>query len=97
MPVEHMVWIKFKDGVGAERKAEHVRNLAALGETVPAIESIRVGENFTDRARGFTHGLVVTVATRADLPRYLNHPKHVEAAGPMKEDAAEVMAMDIEW
>lgn len=97
MPVEHMVWIRFKEGVTAERKALHMRNLAALAETVSAIESIRVGENFTDRAGGFTHGLIVTVATREDLPRYLNHPKHVEAAAPMKEDAAEVVAMDIEW
>ena len=96
MSVEHMVWIKFKDGVSAERKRQHMENLLALAETVQAIQSIRAGENFTDRAKGFTHGLVVTVATRQDLPRYLNHPKHVEAAGPMKEDAAEVVAMDIE-
>lgn len=96
MPVEHMVWIKFKESVPPARRKEHMDNLAALMEHVPAIESIRVGENFTDRAKGFTHGLVVTVATRADLPRYLNHPRHVEAAAPMKQDAEEVMAMDIE-
>ncbi len=96
MSIEHMVWIKFKPGVGQERQKQHMENLAALAETVPAIQAIRVGENFTDRAKGFTHGLIVTVATREDLPRYLNHPDHVKAAAPMKQDAEEVMAMDIE-
>lgn len=96
MAVEHMVWIKFKDEVPATRRKEHLDRLAALMGKVPAIQAIKVGENFTDRAKGFTHGLIVTVATRADLPAYLNHPAHVEAAAPMKQDAAEVMAMDIE-
>jgi hypothetical protein len=90
------VWIRFKEGVSAQRAAGHMKNLRALAETVPAIQSIRAGANFTDRARGFTHGLVVTLASRQDLPRYLEHPDHVKAAGPLKEDAAEVLAMDIE-
>ena len=96
MSVEHMVWIRFKEGVSRERAADHMRRLMDLAETVPAIASIRAGENFTDRARGFTHGFVVTLPTRQDLPRYLEHPDHLKVAGPLKEDAAEVVAMDIE-
>ena len=95
MAVHHMVWIKFHEGVSAERIAEHIHNLATMDEQIPAIQATAVGENFTDRAKGFTHGLIVTVETREDLPRYLQHPHHVKIATPLREDA-ELMAMDIE-
>ena len=95
MPVDHMVWIKFNDGVSDERIAEHLAGLRSLIDRVPAIRDLRVAANFTDRARGFTHGLIVTVADRDGLQQYLDHPEHVAVAGPLKEDA-ELMAMDIE-
>lgn len=95
MAVHHMVWIKFHDDVPADRIAGHIHNLATMDEHIPAIGSAAVGENFTDRAKGFTHGLIVTVETRDDLPRYLQHPHHVKIVGPLREDA-ELMAMDIE-
>ena len=96
MAVEHMVWVRFKEGVTEGRIAEHVANLRSLAETVPAIQALRIGQNFTDRAGGFTHGLIVTVADRTALQKYLDHPDHVAVAEPLKEDSAEVMAMDIE-
>ena len=40
-------------------------------------------------------GLIVSLPDRESLPRYLEHPYHVEVATPLKEDA-ELMAMDIE-
>jgi hypothetical protein len=95
MAVDHMVWIRFHEGVGEDRIAEHLANLRSLAQRVPAVQDLRVGANFTDRARGFTHGLIVTVADRDALQQYLEHPDHVAVAGPLKEDA-ELMAMDIE-
>jgi len=95
MAVYHMVWMKFHDGVDDEAVTRHMDNLAAMAEHIEVIRSVHVGENFTDRARGFTHGLIVEVDTREDLPTYLQHPHHVEIATPLKEDA-ELMAMDIE-
>ena len=94
--VEHMVWIRFKESVTAERALRHIEALNSLMEYVPVIQSIRAGANFTDRARGFTHGLIVTLASREDLPRYLDHPRHVEVAKALREDAAELAAMDID-
>lgn len=96
MPVEHMVWVRFKPTVSPQRRAEHMRKLEAMVQYVPVIQSMRTGENFTDRAKGCTHGFIVTLATRADLPRYLEHPKHVEVAKALREDSEELMAMDIE-
>ena len=94
MAVEHMVWIRFNDGVDDRRIAGHLAGLKGLAETVPGIVDLTVGENFTDRARGFTHGLLVRLESRKDLDRYLAHPDHVAVAGPLKQDA-DLMAMDI--
>ena len=53
------------------------------------------GKNFTDRANGFTHGLLVTLKDKAALEAYGPHPEHVAVAKPLKEDA-DLMAMDFE-
>jgi len=95
MTVQHMVWCKFKDDIGPERIAEHVAKLKTLPAGIDFVQKIEIGENFTDRAKGFNVGLIVSLPDRESLPRYLEHPYHVEVATPLKEDA-ELMAMDIE-
>ncbi|MCC7203530.1 MAG: Dabb family protein [Phycisphaeraceae bacterium] len=93
--VEHMVWIKFRSGVTPQRIEEHLTGLAGLSKTVPGVTKLSIGPNFTDRANGFTHGLLVTLASREALQTYQFHPEHVKVAGPLRQDA-ELMAMDIE-
>lgn len=96
MPVQHMVWIKFHETVTDARKQEHLEGLASLAEKIPGIEHLSVGENFTDRAQGFTHGLIVTLESKSALEIYAPHPEHVAVAGPLREDAI-LMAMDYEF
>ncbi len=96
MAVAHMVWMKFSDGVSETRIAEHLGALAALPTVVSCIEELTIGENFTDRANGFTHGMIVTLPDRDALPLYANHPKHVEVAGALRADAS-ILAMDYEY
>ena len=95
MTVEHIVWIKFKPGIGPDRIAEHLAALASLPDRVPTIVNLRLGENFTDRANGYTHGLIVTFANRASLETYATHPQHVPIADALKQDA-DLLAMDFE-
>jgi hypothetical protein len=95
MPVEHMVWLRFKPGVSPQRIEHHLAGLKALVGKVPVIQALKIGRNFTDRAQGYTHGLIVTVNCPNCLKAYLEHPEHVAVAGPLKQDA-DVLAMDIE-
>jgi len=92
--VQHMVWMKFDASVPAERVQQHLDALVALGEVVPGIRHISAGPNFTDRADGMTHGLLVTLESKEALKIYAQHPAHLAAAGPMKADASKLMAMD---
>ena len=93
MPVEHMVWIKFNPGVDASRMQEHMDGLASLRDHVPGILDLKLGENFTNRSEGFTHGLIVTLEDKAALEGYRKHPKHVEVAGALVADA-KLLVMD---
>jgi hypothetical protein len=94
--VEHMVWIKFKDGVDEARIQHHLDGLNSLIESVPGIVALKLGKNFTDRAKGFTHGLSVTLESPAALKVYADHPDHVAVAKPLRDDA-DLMAMDFEF
>ncbi len=96
MPVLHMAWVGFKDGVPAERIARHLAAIRALVGRVPAIVDLNAGATFTDRAGSLTHCVVVTLPDREGLSAYLNHPAHLAVLGALKPDVAEMLAMDLE-
>ena len=93
--IEHMVWIKFKDGVTEQRQQEHLENLRSLRGVIPGVRKLVAGANVTERAGGYTHGLLVTLDDQEALQTYADHPEHVAVAQPLKEDA-DLLAMDIE-
>jgi hypothetical protein len=96
MPVQHIVWIKFNDGVPGERIDRHMAALATLKDRVPGVTGLSLGENFTDRAQGYTHGLIVTLEDKAALAGYAQHPHHVEVADALRADAS-LLALDYEF
>ena len=68
----------------------------SLVDRVPALISLECGASFTDRAGGFTHGIIVTLADREALDAYLNHPDHIPVGDALKADLADLRVMDIE-
>jgi len=90
-----MVWIKFRDGVEQTRIDQHIAALTSLQQSVPGIVQLTIGENFTDRADGYTHGLLVILDNKAALNAYATHPRHVEVATALREDA-NILALDYE-
>merc|ERR1740117_1544033 len=92
----HIVTIKWKPGAPVE---EIMKNLRTLKEKVPGhVLSVTVGETFmTERAKGFTHSMVVRLPSREDLNIYATHPGHVEVATKwVKPYAEDVLVMDID-
>jgi len=96
MAVNHVVWIKFAADVPANRVREHVEALRNLKDEIPEIVNLSIGTNFTERAQGCTHGLVVELRDKAALTAYLVHPRHVEVATSLRTDG-EVWALDYEF
>ena len=44
--------------------------LTAMKEKIDFIIDMSCGENFTARSKGYTHGLIVTLPSKDDLPKY---------------------------
>ena len=95
--IEHIVLFKVKAGTPASAVHAMIDGLAGLRTRVPGIVALSVGTNFTDRNKGFTHGLVVRFQDRAALDAYLPHPAHQEVVTnfvrPIIDD---VIALDYE-
>lgn len=95
--VEHLVLFKVKAGVGEEAIAAMKQALQGLQEAIPGILEITVGDNFSERSQGFTHGLLVRFENRAALDVYIPHPAHEDTRNnyilPIVED---VLVVDYE-
>ena len=96
MAVEHMVAFKFKPEISPERIDVHQQALWTLKNQVPDILNLQVGDNFSERAKGFHLGLIVTLTSREALKVYANHPAHVAVARPLIADCEDVFALDFE-
>jgi len=94
MAVQHMVWLKFKEGVSEARIERHMEALRGMKGKVPQVQYVTAGRSLVDRAGQYTHGLLVTVNSPEDLKAYEQHPEHQKVAQPLKADA-EIAAIDI--
>ena len=95
--IEHIVLFRWKPEATPAQVRQVVEGLRALRENIPGILDLTCGENFSSRARGFKHGLVVRLADRAALEAYGPHPAHQHVVqsfiNPIRED---ILAFDYE-
>jgi len=86
MAIEHLVLLEWADGVSDDQIADCLNQLKALKDSIPGIQSIRAGKNFSDRAQGIQHAAVITMDDQAALEGYGPHPAHqalVTNLGPL--------------
>lgn len=95
--IEHIVLFKWTDGASQEAVDNVVAELRHLKDKIPGIVDLSCGTNFSDRAKGYTHGLVVRFKDRAALDVYGPHPEHQRVVqqfiSPIRAD---VLALDYE-
>ena len=96
--VEHIVLFRWteKPSQGAMDRA--VAELRGLKGKISGVVDLSCGANFSDRAKGCTHGLVVRFADRAALEAYNPHPEHQRVLqnfiNPIRAD---ILALDYEF
>jgi hypothetical protein len=93
MAVNHMVWIRFRPEIPAERIDAHMAALRGMVGVVPGVLGLTCGANFTDRANGCTHGVAVLLESREALKAYAVHPVHAAIAAGLRADG-DVLALD---
>jgi len=95
--VEHIVLFKWTEEATPEAISTVLQELRKLPESIPGIITLTCGENFSERAKGYTHGLYVRFESRADLDVYGPHPAHQHVVqthiNPIRAD---VLAFDYE-
>ena len=95
MPVQHIVWMTLRDRQEQEAMREVLEGIESL-RSLPGVLAINVGENFTDRAQGSTHGAVITLASREALDAYISHPDH-QRVGAQIRAICDLLALDYEY
>lgn len=95
--VVHIVLFRWKADASAEAIERALEGIRSLRHAIPGILDLAIGANFCDRAKGYHHGLVVTLENRAALDAYGPHPAHQrvvqELLQPIREDT---LALDFE-
>ena|ERR1041385_4325182 len=74
----HIVMWKYRAAVSEETRQDHRRQLGALGNIVPGIESFAVGADFLHTPRSYDTGLAAVFRDRSVLDDYNVHPEHVK-------------------
>lgn len=75
MPVDHIVLFRWQPGTAPEQ-INHLLNAILRFDEIPGVEEVSVGANFSDRAQGYTHGIVVRLKDRESLDQLIPHPAH---------------------
>ncbi|SFV65700.1 Stress responsive alpha-beta barrel domain protein Dabb [hydrothermal vent metagenome] len=76
--VKHIVMFDFKDENKQENIAKAKEMLEALVDSVPSLNSIEVGINFSQEARAMDLSIYTEFDDRAGLEAYANHPEHLK-------------------
>lgn len=88
--IEHIVLIRWKEDASQEAKDSAMTELRNLKGKIPSILEVTSGVNFSERAKGYTHGLVFHFKDKAAVEAYLAHPDHVHVVqkflNPFRED-----------
>lgn len=79
--VDHLVFFTMRDDVSTENAENLLGSIASLGEKVPGVVDLSVGEDFSGRSGGYTHALFARFEGREGLSAYATHPAHLEVVG----------------
>ena len=96
--IEHIVLFRWKEEASQEAMDSAVAELRRLKGKIAGIVDLSCGANFSDRAKGYTHGLVVRFTDRAALEAYGAHPEHQRVVqnfiNPIRAD---ILALDFDF
>jgi len=75
--IDHLVFLSVREEASHEDIDDLLSSIRGLQDTVPGVVDLTVGENFSRRSGGYTHGLFVRFESAEDLQNYMEHPDHL--------------------
>lgn len=92
--LRHVVFFKFKEGVGEEQIADLERSLAALPPAIPEILSYEFGRDTVRSDRSYDLALVSTFRDVESLQLYQRHPDHQMVLKKVNDLCGSVLVVD---
>ena len=92
--LKHVVFFKFKDGVGEEEIVGLEKSLAALPPAIPEILSYEFGRDVVRSERSCDLALVSSFKDLQSMQRYQKHPAHQIVSRKVNELCESVLAVD---
>ena len=92
--VDHLVLFVVKEDAPAEDVQDLLSSIQDLRGKIPNVLDISVGENFSERAGPYTHGLFVRFQTVDDLQAYMEHPEHKKVVEKLGATTTERLVVD---
>ena len=75
--IDHLVFMAANEDASPEDIRDLISSIRGLKDTVPGVVDLTVGENFSERSGGYTHGIFVRFESVEGLQGYMKHPDHL--------------------
>ncbi len=95
--IKHVVFLKFKQDVAAEKIGELEQGLGALPQSIEEIKEYVFGRDVVRSERSYDFALVSSFDDLEALKRDQVHPKHQEVLQLVLEICDSVLALDFEY
>ncbi len=92
--LKHVVFLKFKDGVGEDEIVGLEKSLAALPPVIPEILSFEFGRDVVRSERSCDLALVSSFKDLKSMQRYQKHPAHQVVSKKVNALCKSVLAVD---
>jgi hypothetical protein len=74
--VIHLVLFKFSETATPDQILQLMAHIKILKNKIPGIETLSFGENFSERAKGYTNAVTITFTDQSALQNFIKHPLH---------------------
>lgn len=92
--LKHVVFFKFKQGIGEEEIVDLDKSLAALPSAIPEILSCEFGRDVVRSERSYDFALVSSFKNLESMQLYQKHPEHQVVLKKVNELCESVLAVD---
>ena len=92
--LQHVVFFKFKQGIGEEEIVELEKSLAALPPVIPEILSCEFGRDVVRSERSYDLALVSAFNDLDAMQHYQKHPDHQVVLKKVNDLCESVLAVD---
>jgi hypothetical protein len=94
--VDHLVFFAVRDEASQEDVEDLLSSIRALRDDVPSTVDLSVGEDFTGRSGGYTHGIFARFEDRDGLREYMEHPAHLAVVEKLESTTTGRIVLDYE-